>query len=78
MNKLSKIFLVIIITLAIALGLTTYYMFYWRTGYFNAANEMVRHVKILEDAGVKVISVDDGEPQVYITQPDKVIMGEVD
>ena len=44
MNRLSKIFLAIIIILVIALGVTTYYLGYYRNAYFSAANEMVRIV----------------------------------
>lgn len=48
MNKLSKIFLVIIIILALALGVMVYYFFYWKDAYFRAANQMVEVVQRLE------------------------------
>ncbi len=77
MNKLSKIFLVIIVILLLTLGLMTYYMFYWRNGYLNAANAMYEHAKLLEDSGVQIISIDDGDPQVHITKSDKVIIEDI-
>jgi len=45
MNKLSKIFLIIIIFLLVALGVSSYYWIYYRNAYFSAANEMVRIVE---------------------------------
>ena len=45
MNKLSKIFLGIIIILVIALVITTYYFIYYRNAYFSVANDMVRIVE---------------------------------
>ena len=45
MNKLSKIFLIIIIFLLVALGVSSYYLIYYRNAYFSAANEMVRIVE---------------------------------
>ena len=45
MNKLSKIFLVIIIILVIALVITSYYWTYYRNAYFSVANEMVKIVE---------------------------------
>ena len=45
MNRLSKIFLVLIIILSIALGIATYYWIYYRNAYFSVANEMVRIVE---------------------------------
>lgn len=45
MNKLSKIFLSIIILLILALSVTTYYLIYYRNAYFGVANEMVRIVE---------------------------------
>jgi len=49
MNKLSKVFLTIIVILTIALGIMTYYYFYFREAYFSAANEMVKMATIIED-----------------------------
>lgn len=51
MNKLSKIFLVIIVILTIALGLATYYLIYYREAYFSAANQLYEVVKSVEDEG---------------------------
>lgn len=45
MNKLSKIFLIIIIFLLVALGVSSYYWIYYRNAHFSAANEMVRIVE---------------------------------
>ena len=52
MNKLSKIFLVIILILAIALGVMIYYYFYWRNAYLSAANEMVNMVKVMQEHNI--------------------------
>lgn len=41
MNKLSKMFLVMIIILAIVLGITAYYYSYYRRAYFTAVNELI-------------------------------------
>ena len=43
--NLSKIFLIIIIFLLVALGVSSYYWIYYRNAYFSAANEMVRIVE---------------------------------
>lgn len=48
MNKLSKIFLAVIIVLIISLGITTYYWIYYRNAYFSAANQMTQ---LLESTG---------------------------
>ncbi len=48
MNRLSKIFLVIIILLTIALGVMTYYYFYMRDAYVSASEELVRLVDSME------------------------------
>lgn len=45
MNKLSKIFLTIIIFLLVALGFSLYYWNYYRNAYFSVANEMVKTVE---------------------------------
>lgn len=74
MNKLSKIFLIIILLLMIALGIMTYYMFYWREGYLSAANTMVELVGTLEESGVELRSEEDGANKVIIKQPDKVVI----
>jgi TM2 domain-containing membrane protein YozV len=52
MNKLNKIFLIIIILLIIALGYMTYKMFYFKNGYTNAANKLYEQTKMLEDSGM--------------------------
>lgn len=76
MRKSSIIFLVIIIVLSIVLGFMTYYMFYWKEGYLNAANTMVEIMGTLEDAGVEIQNTDGGTSQVIIKQQNKVIMEE--
>ncbi len=48
MNKLSKIFLVIIIILTIALGVMTYYYVQMRQAYLGAANQMYDMIKTIE------------------------------
>ena len=40
MNKLSKIFLVIIIILLVALGIMTYNWWHWRTTAFEVSKEL--------------------------------------
>lgn len=45
MNKLSKILIAIIVLLAIAFGVSTYYFIYYRDAYFTVANEMYRIVQ---------------------------------
>lgn len=52
MNRLSKIFLVIILILAIALGVMVYYYFYWRNAYLSAANEMVNMVQVMQEHNI--------------------------
>lgn len=42
MNKISKVCLLIIFILSIALVITTYYWMYYRNAYFNIANEIVQ------------------------------------
>lgn len=49
MNKLSKIFLVIIIILTIALGVMTYYYVQMRQAYLGAANQMYDMIKTIEE-----------------------------
>ena len=44
MNRLSKIFLAIIIVLSIALGIMTYYYFEMRNAYIGASNQLVEYV----------------------------------
>lgn len=48
MNKLSKVLIVVIIALVMLLGLMLYNCAYWRNGYINAANEMIRIAERLE------------------------------
>lgn len=59
MNKLSKIFLIIIVLLAIALGIMTYYYFYMREGYLSAAIEMERTIKAINEKGLQIESTDN-------------------
>lgn len=40
MNKLSKIFLIIILILTIILTIMTYYYLHWRKAYFHIAYEL--------------------------------------
>lgn len=58
MNKLNKIFLVIIILLIMALGIMTYYYFYMRNAYLNSANRMVQITELLEENGIGIYSDD--------------------
>lgn len=51
MNKLSKIFLLIIIVLTIALAIMTYYYLHFRKLYFNSANEAARISELMERNG---------------------------
>ena len=74
MNKISKILLVIVIILVIALGIITYYMFYYREGYISAATTMYEHIKTLEDAGVRVETDGEGTSKVILSQDNKVIL----
>lgn len=64
MNKLSKVFLGIIILLIIALGIMTYYYFYWRDGYLTAANELVKINEAIRENGYEIQVEDEG--QTYI------------
>ena len=54
MNKLSKIFLAIIIILLIALGIMTYYYFYWRDGYLKVSNDMVKTMEAIHSKGYDI------------------------
>lgn len=45
MNKLSKIFLSMIIVLVIALVVSTFYVIYYRNAYFSLSEEMVKIVE---------------------------------
>lgn len=49
MNKLSKLFLVIIVILTIALGVMTYYYVQMRQAYLGAANQIYEMVKTMEE-----------------------------
>ena len=64
MNRLSKVFLGIIILLIIALGIMTYYYFYWRDGYLTAANELVKINEAIRENGYEIQVEDEG--QTYI------------
>lgn len=59
MNKLNKIFLIIIIVLVIAFSISTYYAIYYRNGYVKAVNEVER---ILNQVGGSITTTyeDDG------------------
>lgn len=61
MNRLSKIFLFLIIILSIALVIMTYYFFYWREGYLKAANELVKFTDAIHSAGYEILVENDGE-----------------
>ena len=74
MKKSSIVLIVIVILLAIALGLMTWYMFYWRNGYLQAATTMYEYVKTLEDAGVSVISNENNETFVVLEDENNVVM----
>lgn len=76
MKKSSIILTTIIVLLIIFLALMTYYMFYWRKGYLEAATTMYEYVKTLEDAGVSVIGDEDGKTHVIIKKENNVVMEE--
>ncbi len=59
MNKLSKILLIVVVLLAIALGIMTYYYFYMREGYLSAAIELERTVKAINEKGLQIESTDN-------------------
>lgn len=61
MNRLNKIFLSLIIILCIALGIVTYYFFYWRKGYLKAANELIKFTDAIHSAGYEIIVENNGE-----------------
>ena len=54
MNKLSKIFLLIIIVLTITLGIMTYYCLHFRKLYFSSADEAARIAEIMESSGYHI------------------------
>ncbi len=66
MNKLSKILLVIIVLLTIALGVMTYYYFYWRDGALFTSNEMLKMTKAMEKEGYGIKIEDEGETYVMV------------
>ena len=74
MNRMSKILLVIVMIAVIALGIITYYMFYYREGYITAATEIYEHIKTLEDAGVRIETDENGTSKVILSQNNNVIM----
>lgn len=49
MNKVSKIFLVIILLLIITAGFLLYHMLFWRDAYMRAAEQMYEVAQILEN-----------------------------
>lgn len=66
MNKLSKILLVIIVLLTIALGVMIYYYFYWRNGALFTSNEMLKMTKAMEKEGYGIKIEDEGETYVMV------------
>ncbi len=64
MNKLSKILLAIIILLIIALGVMTYYYFYWRDGYLSAVNELMKTNEAIREKGYEIQVEDEGQTYV--------------
>lgn len=66
MNKLSKILLVIIVLLTIALGVMIYYYFYWRDGALFTSNEMLKMTKAMEKEGYGIKIEDEGETYVMV------------
>lgn len=66
MNKLSKILLVIIVFLTIALGVMIYYYFYWRNGALFTSNEMLKMTKAMEKEGYGIKIEDEGETYVMV------------
>ncbi len=64
MNQLSKIFLVIIILLTIALGVMTYYYFYMREGYLSAVDELMKTNDAIEQKGYELDTEDEGKTYV--------------
>ena len=64
MNKLSKIFLVLIILLAIFLGIMTYYYFYWREGYLTVSNELMKTTEAIREKGYSIQVEDEGQTYV--------------
>ena len=66
MNKLSKILLVIIVFLTIALGVMIYYYFYRRNGALFTSNEMLKMTKAMEKEGYGIKIEDEGETYVMV------------
>lgn len=64
MNQLSKILLVIIVLLTIALGVMTYYYFYMREGYLSAANELMKTNDAIQQKGYELDTEDGGKTYV--------------
>lgn len=60
MNKLSKIFLIIIIILVIALGIMTYFCIENRNRMFRSNETLWLIVKAVNDAGFDIENKEDG------------------
>ena len=60
MNRLSKIFLVIIIILVIALGIVSYFCIRNLNGILNSNEQLYLTVKAVEDAGFSCEVQEDG------------------
>ena len=69
MNKTSKILLLIITILVIALGVMTYYYFYMRNRYILAATELIKINNAINEKGYIINSQDNGKTYI-IEEPD--------
>ncbi len=75
MKKLNIILIAVIVLLSISFGVSAYYWFYYREGYFSTANQLSENNKFLEDNGIMIIGTETGERKIYCTQQDKIILG---
>jgi len=74
MDKTSKIFLCIIILLALVIGYLVYKVNYFKNGYLKAANALCNQTKLLEDSGIEIISENNNPPQIHLKDTNKVII----
>ena len=74
MNKIFKVFLCIIIVLLVVVGYLFYKVIYFKNGYLDAANQLYEQGKLLEDSGIEIIRINDGDPEIHIKQVNNVIM----
>lgn len=74
MDKISKIFLVIIALLIVLSGFLFYKIIYFKKGYEQASNTLYKQTKLLEDSEIEIVSKDDNKSEIHVKNINKVIL----